>query len=149
MRRQIWQRSTAIGMCETRLRVLIEDAVKLWKPFFAGKAAYIEQENKRDAEIARFRMDNKGARPAHTGDPIVDRRGRVVGIVTSCSIDSDGYQLGQVYLKNSNNEVGAQYFVFSGSERTKMKPVDNLSIGSKTVMPEAVTILSRFPSRKK
>ncbi|MCU0496544.1 MAG: serine hydroxymethyltransferase [Anaerolineae bacterium] len=123
--------------------------VKLSKPFFVGKTAYIAHEQQRDAEIARFRLEVKGARPAHQGDPMVDRRGRVVGIVTSCSIDSEGYQLGQVYLKQEYHEEGTQLFVFAGSERTKPQSVAGLSIGSKAPMPESATILSRFPKRKK
>ena len=121
--------------------------IKLYKPFFVGKAGYIEREMKRDAEISRFRMDNKGARPAHQGDPIVDARGRVVGIVTSCSIDRDGYQLGQVYLKKEFRKIGVQLAVFAGSSRAKATSLANLSMGDKTPMPEPVTILRRFPKR--
>jgi len=121
--------------------------IKLYKPFFVGKAGFIDRELKRDAEISRFRMDNRGARPAHQGDPIVDSRGRVVGIVTSCSIDSEGYQLGHVYLKNDFRKMGTQLAVFAGSARAKSTSLSNLSLGDKTPMPEPVTILRRFPKR--
>ena len=53
--------------------------VKLYKPFFIGKAAFIADEAQRKFQVSRFRMDNRGARPAHYGDPIVSPRGRVVG----------------------------------------------------------------------
>ncbi|MDQ7035788.1 MAG: hypothetical protein Q9P01_13435 [Anaerolineae bacterium] len=121
--------------------------VKLYKPFFAGKSAFIQREIKRDAEISRFRMDNKGARPAHQGDPIVDNRGRVVGIVTSCSIDREGYQLGQVYLKKSYRKMGVQLAVFPSSARAKAKSLANMKLGDRAPMPEPVTILRRFPKR--
>jgi glycine hydroxymethyltransferase len=121
--------------------------VKLYKPFFVGKKAFAAYEAKRDTEISRFRMDNKGARPAHPGDPIVEARGRVVGIVTSCSIDSEGYQLGQVYLKAEYRKVGTQLAVFPGSSRAKAANLANLKLGDKATMPEPVTILSRFPKR--
>jgi len=122
--------------------------VKLYKPFFVGKQAFIEHEKARDAEISRFRMDNRGARPAHQGDPIVDSRGRVVGIVTSCSVDSEGYQLGHVYLKQEYRKRGTQLHVFAGSHRAKAADLSKLQLGDRTAMPEAVTILSRFPKRK-
>jgi glycine hydroxymethyltransferase len=93
--------------------------VKLYKPFFIGKAAFAAHEATRDAEVTRFRMDQKRARPAHAGDPIIDSRGRVVGIVTSCSIDSEGYQLGQVYLKNEYRKRGTQLGVYAGSARCR------------------------------
>ena len=50
--------------------------VKLWKPFFVGKAAFIAHERERDAEVTRFRLANKGARPPHSGDCWSMRRGR-------------------------------------------------------------------------
>jgi glycine hydroxymethyltransferase len=126
-----------------------ESYVKLSKPFFVGKRAYIEHEKGRDAEITRFRLDNKGARPAHQGDPVVDRKGRVVGIVTSCSIDSDGYQSGQAYIKAAYETEGTPVFIYAGSGKTKPQSVAGLSLGDKAPMPEAATILSRYPKRKK
>jgi glycine hydroxymethyltransferase len=121
--------------------------VKLWKPFFIGKAGYVQRERERDSEIVRFRMDNKGARPAHQGDPIVDKRGRVVGIVTSCSIDSEGYQLGQAYIKQEYDSDATAVGIYAGSERSKPVDLAGLSIGAKAPMPEAATILTRFPKR--
>jgi glycine hydroxymethyltransferase len=121
--------------------------VKLYKPFFVGKTAFIRHEAERDVQISRFRMDNKRARPAHQGDPVVDSRGRVVGIVTSCSIDAEGYQLGQVLLKMDYRAAGTQLAVFAGSSRTKTQPISDLKLGDKATMPEPITILSRFPKK--
>lgn len=123
--------------------------VKLWKPFFVGKAAYIAHELKRDAHVVRFRVNTRGARPPHQGDPLVDTKGRVVGIVTSCSIDSEGYQLGQAYVKNEFTAKDTQLGIFSGAGRTKATSFDQVTLGSKLPVPESVTILSRFPSAKK
>lgn len=119
--------------------------VKLYKPFFVGKGAFIEHEKSRDVQVSRFRMDNKGARPAHHGDPIVDSRGRVVGVVTSCSIDTEGYQLGQALMNKDFRSTGTQLAVFAGSARAKAKDMSNIGIGQKVTMPEPVTIVSRFP----
>lgn len=124
--------------------------VKLWKPFFVGKAAYIAHEREREAEITRFRLDNKGARPAHQGDPVIDRKGRVVGVVTSCSIDTDGYQVGQVYLHDSANIEGTAVSVYAGSSRARApKAASDLKPGDKVPLPENATVLSRFPKAKK
>ena len=122
--------------------------VKLYKPFFVGKRAFIESESRRNVQVSRFRMDNKGARPAHNGDPIVSARGRVVGIVTSCNIDSEGYQLGQALMQKDFRKSGAKLSVFAGSARTKVASLGDLSIGKRVTMPEPVTVLSRFPKRK-
>jgi len=124
--------------------------VKLWKPFFVGKAAYIAHERTRDAVVTRFRMDQKGVRAPHPGDPLVDARGRVVGVVTSCSIDSEGYQLGQAYIKLTHADEGTSLLVFQGADKAEIKkPLGELVMGDKTVVPNTATVLSRFPARKK
>ena len=122
--------------------------VKTWKPFFVGKQAFLAHEEKRDAMVTRFRMDAKGVRPPQQGDPLVDRRGRVIGVVTSCSIDSEGYQLGQAYIKQDYLEEGTPVAVFTGAAKIKAgKPLSELSIGDKAPVPDPATILSRFPKR--
>lgn len=122
--------------------------VKVWKPFFIGRKAYIEAEMKRDAKVIRFRLDNKVARPPHQGDPLVDSKGRVVGIVTSCSIDSEGYQLGQAYVKLDDAKLNNQLGVFAGSSRAKPESPKDAGMGKKLPVPETVTILTRFPKKK-
>ncbi len=110
--------------------------VKLWKPFFVGKAAFIAHEIERDAEVTRFRLEAKGARPPHSGDTLVDAEGREVGIVTSCSIDSEGYMLGQAYVSDRINKPGNPVGVRSARARANAEPTP-------------AVILSRFPSKKK
>ncbi len=122
--------------------------VKLYKPFFVGKSAFIEHEARRNVQISRFRMDNKRARPAHPGDPIINPRGKVVGIVTSCNIDSEGYQLGQALMRKDARKPGTKLSVFAGSARAKTRELHSLSIGKRVNMPEPVTIVSRFPKRR-
>ncbi len=126
-----------------------ENYVKLHKPFFVGRAAYLAHEGVREAEVVRFRLENKGARPPHQGDPLVDGRGRVVGIVTSCSIDSEGYQLGQAYVKFDAMEEGSKLGVFAGAGKLKGSDFASLKLGEKVTVPDSVVILSRFPKAKK
>lgn len=124
--------------------------VKLWKPFFVGKQAYLEYEAKRDRVCTRFRMDNKGVRPPQPGDPILDKRGRVVGTVTSCSIDSEGYQLGQALLKMTHIAEGTPVLIFSNAANTRdSKSLSELKMGDRTPVPETATVVSRFPKRNK
>lgn len=124
--------------------------VKLWKPFFVGKAAFIARERERDAVVTRFRMDSKGVRAPHPGDPLVDGRGRVVGVVTSCSIDSEGFSLGQAYLRTSHAAEGTPLLVYAGAEKARLKkPFGELAIGDRTVVPSPATVLRRFPRRSK
>ncbi|GAB4570971.1 MAG: hypothetical protein Kow0077_06480 [Anaerolineae bacterium] len=122
--------------------------VKTWKPFFVGKRAFLEHEKTRGAMVTRFRMDAKGVRPPQQGDPIVDSRGRVIGIVTSCSIDSEGYQLGQAYLKSDYLEEGTPIAIYTGAAKLKLsKPFGELKLGDKAPVASPATVLSRFPKR--
>ncbi len=107
--------------------------VKTEKAFFVGKQAYIAHDVAREGEIVRFRFDNKAGRMAHPNDPVHDAKGNVVGTVTSCSRDSDGYRVGQAYVKTGNRKVGNGLLVAAGASE------------GKTSTPEAVTVLTRFP----
>ncbi len=122
--------------------------VKLYKPFFIGKAAFIAHEGQRKHQISRFRLDNRGGRPAHLGDPIVSPRGRVVGKVTSCNIDSDGYQVGQALMEKDFRKPGTQLALYAGAARAKVTDLGRLSLSQRIKVPEPVTLLTRFPRRK-
>jgi len=121
--------------------------VKTYKPWFIGRDAFITQEAERDCEITRFRFNDKGVRMAHTGDPVVDKRGRVVGHVTSCAVDREGYLLGQVYLKRSLLKPGTPIAVFQGASSRPGKAPGELGLGDRATVPTAATVLSRFPKR--
>jgi len=119
--------------------------VKVHKPWFIGRAAYVRQEAERKGEVVRFRFDEKGVRMAHGGDPVVDRRGRVIGVVTSCAVDREGYLLGQAYLELKYTAEGTPIAVFQGASKEAGKAPAALSIGDRATVPTAATVLSRFP----
>jgi len=68
---------------------------------FIGKQAYIEKAAKNTLKMVRFRMNDKGVRPSKLGDPALDKRGRVIGTVTSCAQDSEGYLLGMAVVEGN------------------------------------------------
>ena len=121
--------------------------VKLYKPFFIGKGAFVAHEAQRKHQVSRFRMDNRGARPAHFGDPIVHPRGRVVGKVTSCNIDSDGFQVGQALMERGFRKPGTQLALYAGAARAKVTDLGQLSLSQRIKVPEPITVLTRFPRR--
>ncbi len=119
--------------------------LRLYKPFFIGKAAFIAHERERDARVTRFRLDGQRVRPAHQGDALIDDRGRVVGYVTSCATDGTGAQLGQAWLKLDAGRAGTNLHVVAeagGSARS------GLRMGARVALPRPATVLSRFPRRK-
>jgi glycine hydroxymethyltransferase len=124
--------------------------VKVWKPFFIGREAFLEHETNRDRILVRFRMNDKGVRRPETGDPVLDRRGKVVGHVTSCAIDSEGYLLGQAIVPMTMSEPNTPLFVYqlAGGQRP-IKAPESTELGSRLPMPDGATVLTRFPERKK
>jgi glycine hydroxymethyltransferase len=124
--------------------------VKLWKPFFVGRTSYIEAERTREQIAVRFRMDEKGVRRPELGDPILDKRGKVVGTVTSCAIDREGYLLGQGVVPQSMATPGTSLAIYQlGGGKRKLRVPDTLAFGSRLPVPDQATVLSRFPSSKK
>ena len=69
--------------------------VKTYKPWFIGRQAFINQEKSRNSVVVRFRFIDKAVRMAHHNDPVLDKKGRMIGKVTSCAVDSEGFLTGQ------------------------------------------------------
>lgn len=119
--------------------------VKPYKPWFIGRGAFLARERSRRGEVVRFRFNEKGVRLAHNGDPVLDKRGRVVGWVTSCAIDSDGFLTGQAYVDFKTGEEGTQIFVYQGAPDVPGKAPADLVPGDRTTLPGQATVISRFP----
>ncbi|MEN6410220.1 MAG: glycine cleavage system aminomethyltransferase GcvT [Anaerolineaceae bacterium] len=119
--------------------------VKTYKPWFIGRKAYIEREKTRTGVVARFRFAEKGVRSAHHGDPVVDAKGRVIGRVTCCAIDSEGYWTGQAFVELKYAVEGTPIFVYQGSPKSTGKVPAELNAGDKVTLPAPATVVSRFP----
>jgi glycine hydroxymethyltransferase len=122
--------------------------VKTWKPFFIGKAAFMAYEAEREAEVVRWQMDAKGLRAPIVGDPLIDMRGRVVGQVTSCAADAEGRQIGLAWVKRKYTEEGTGLLVYAHLNGG-LPAVEGVKLGDKLPAPQSVTVLSRFPKKKK
>ncbi len=136
-----------------------ESYVKTHKPWFVGRKAFIAQERNRKREIARFRFNAKSGRMAHNGDPVFGGEGTVIGEVTCCSIDTEGFRLGQAHIDLKFTKEGAAITVMQGAGealvKVSPKPKSQaeaesavFATGGKTRPPEAATVLSRFPKKK-
>jgi glycine hydroxymethyltransferase len=119
--------------------------VKTYKPWFIGRDAYLAREAKRKGVVVRFRFNETGVRMAHPGDPVMDKRGKVIGRVTSCAADKEGYLLGQAYLDLKFAKVGSPIFIFQGAPKKANKAPSDLSAGDRVTLPTAATVLRRFP----
>ncbi len=123
--------------------------VKLYKPFFIGKSAYMAHELERNYRLIRFQLEEMGARIPKQGDIIAGREGLVVGTVTSCSFGNPGQQTGLAYVDNSHIKVKTRLGIFqsrgrnwSGVSLDKLKPGDHVQ------MHDDITVIRRFFNKK-
>ncbi len=119
--------------------------VKGYKPWFIGRDAFLERDEARHSEVVRFRFNDKGVRMAHLGDPVVDKRGRTIGVVTSCAVDSDGTLTGQAYLGLECSKVGTPICIFQSATGAASKAPEDLIVGDKVPIPTPATVITRFP----
>ncbi|MFQ5409664.1 MAG: glycine cleavage system aminomethyltransferase GcvT, partial [Anaerolineales bacterium] len=122
--------------------------VKTYKPWFIGRAAYLARERSRTGEVVRFQFQEKGVRMAHLGDPVVDKRGRVIGTVTSCAIGGEGYLLGQAFVESKYTAPGTVLGVFQSASAKAEKPRAELQPGDRVRLHELAKVQSRFMRKK-
>jgi glycine hydroxymethyltransferase len=119
--------------------------VKLHKPFFVGRRAYIEHAQQRKMEVVRFRIEEKGVRVPKQGDAVAESHGRVIGQVTSCAMDTEGYLVGQAFVDRRHTGKGTEINVFPYPTREVWdKPYDELEVGDRLVLPTEARVVSRF-----
>jgi len=119
--------------------------VKYHKPFFVGRDALLAREEGRRREVIRFGVNQKGERMPHTGDPVVNKKGKQIGQVTSCSIDSEGYLLGLAIVERRYNEPETPIAIFTLRGKSLEEAVLR---GNKVALPVEATVLTRFPERE-
>jgi glycine hydroxymethyltransferase len=93
--------------------------------------------------VVRFRISEKGVRLPKLGDAVVDRRGRVIGYVTSCAMDSEGLLTGMAWIERSHQAEGTSIGIIVGSGSLPERP----KIGDRLTVPIPAQVVSRFMSR--
>jgi glycine hydroxymethyltransferase len=119
--------------------------VKVYKPWFIGRSEFIKKEAKRNGVVARFRFNEKGVRMAHNSDPVIDAKGKVIGVVTSCAVDKEGFLTGQAYLDVKYAVEGTPISIFQGAPKQAGKSPAELVSGDRINLPTPATVVSRFP----
>ncbi len=118
--------------------------VKLYKPWFIGREAFMAREKERQGVVIRFRFTEQGVRMAHNGDPVVDKKGKVIGWVTSCSLDTEGYLTGQAYVTLANAAEGTPLFIYQGAPKDAGVAPAEMTFKDKATLPGAAVVVSRF-----
>jgi len=89
--------------------------VKLHKPFFIGRAAYMHALQNWTREAVRFHIP-AGQRPVRGGAPVLDKGGQALGWVTSCAVIEAG-QVGMALLISRGVPEGTALGFVLGAER--------------------------------
>jgi glycine hydroxymethyltransferase len=119
--------------------------VKVYKPWFIGRSAFLEGEASRKGVAVRFRFAEKGVRMAHHGDPVLDKRGRVSGKVTSCAVDSDGFLTGQAFVDLKLADPETPLFIYQSAPKSSGKAPADMVTGDRATLPSLAVVLTRFP----
>jgi glycine hydroxymethyltransferase len=120
--------------------------VKLEKSVeFIGKSAYVARAAAAKSRLVRFRMNEKGVRPSKLGDPVLDKRGRVIGVVTSCAPDTEGYLTGMALIEGAVAPAeGAALSIQPLPERMPEPLRPFAPFGARTLVPDAAVVVGRF-----
>jgi glycine hydroxymethyltransferase len=119
--------------------------VKIYKPWFIGRSAFLAREKDRQGVVVRFQFPEKGVRVAHLGDPVLDKRGKVIGTVTSCAIDQEGTLTGQAYVEIKYAEENISIYIYQGAPDKAGKAPAELKPGDKCTLPTSAVVIRRFP----
>jgi glycine hydroxymethyltransferase len=96
-------------------------------------------------EVVRFRIGEKGVRIPKQGDAVADGRGRVIGQVTSCAQDTEGFLVGMACIDRRHAPTGEELNIFPRPTReTWDKPYEELEVGDRLVVHSEATVISRF-----
>ena len=75
---------------------------------------------------------------------------RVVKNITSCAIDREGFLLGQAAVPSDMAKADTPLYVYQlGGGKRAIRTPREVKAGARLPMPDAATVLTRFPSRKK
>jgi len=118
--------------------------VKVYKPWFIGRSALMQRERTRQGIVIRFRFETKGVRLAHLGDPVLNEHGKVIGKVTSCAIDQEGFLTGQAFVDSKFSTEGTSLYIFQSASDKISKAPSKLSSGDRVPLPTLAKVISRF-----
>jgi glycine hydroxymethyltransferase len=123
-----------------------DNFVKQQKPAeFIGKGAYAARAAAAKSRLVRFRMSEKGVRPSKLGDPVLDRRGRVVGTVTSCAQDTEGFLTGMALIEGANPPAeGASFGIVALPERLPEPLKPFAPFGARALVPDGMMVVGRW-----
>jgi glycine hydroxymethyltransferase len=123
--------------------------VKYHQPFFVGRTPYKAYNDQSTRRIVRFAVSERGTRAirgGEHGEPVLNRRGKVIGTVTSCTLVGE-QQVGMALVEGRYTEPGTELFVYPEARRVVGKVPQELTLGDNVALPVRAEVLARFPQR--
>ena len=78
-------------------------------------------------------------------DVVTDHRGRVIGQVTSCALDTEGYLVGMAHVDQRHADEGAELNIFPRPIHEGWdKPYEELVLGDRLVLSNEAKVVQRF-----
>jgi len=127
-----------------------EGYVKYHKPFFVGRVPYKADYDKSTRRIVRFQVTQSGARAlrgGEHGEPVVSKRGKMIGTVTSCTLVGDR-QIGLALVNERYTEPETELYVYPQVRKAVSKAPQDFEIGDTTATPVRAVVLPRFPEKE-
>jgi glycine hydroxymethyltransferase len=122
--------------------------VKYHKPFFVGRVPYKAYNDGSERRVIRFQVTERGAHALRGGEPVVSKRGKVVGTVTSCALVDDR-QIGMALVDVRYTEEGTELWIYPPSRKAVSKPPEDFRPGDAIALPVSAVVLSRFLPRQR
>jgi glycine hydroxymethyltransferase len=119
--------------------------VRYHKPFFVGRAPYKAHNDRSARRIARFQVSERGARALRGGEPVANRRGKVVGQVTSCALVGER-QIGMALVEARSSVPGTELYAYPETRRAVNKAPSAFELGDAVALPVHAQVIARFPT---
>ena len=123
--------------------------VKYHKPFFIGRTPYKRYNDRSERQIVRFEVTERGARAlrgGEHGEPVVNKRGRVIGHVTSCTLIGE-LQIGLALVDTRYTEAGTELSIYPETRKAVAKLPQDLKLGDTIAQGIDAVVLDRFPKK--
>jgi len=120
---------------------------KYHKPFFVGRDPYRARNDASERSVARFQVSEHGARALRGGEPVVNRRGRVIGQVTSCALVGE-WQVGMALLEARYVTPGTALYLYPETRRAVSKAPAAFETGDTVALPVQAEVVERFPVKQ-
>ncbi len=123
--------------------------VKYHKPYFIGREALFERDAASTNDVVRFSVSSKGVKMVKHGALVVNRRNqKVIGTVTSCALNPEGFQIGMALVERKSTREGTRIGIFPEAKPTFSKRREDIPLGERVPLHEEAVVISRFPAER-